>query len=511
MDRRRVVSHEHHAADRADAGGRVAGRDRDGAEDRRLRPLGIKATFASAHQVIDPIEADALSKLGRENSPPVVVHLVPGTWPYGLFRYEPPDGPPTPRAAFFQRTLRFVQLRPPAPRWTPAWFDDHSPVRARIRRLAGCPVEFRVFRWRWCNSVATRHRAAHEFYRYLVAAAAKEPERTHVILAHSHGGTVVAKALSPFSQTYSDPAPQIKAVVCLAAPFVYLTYQEKHEREEFASAVGGVLLMSITLVLLAQWQTFAGAPGWALLLFQFFAVGFTQQLASWLFARDDGKYRSIAHGTIPDSMPTFVLRGTRDEASLSIGLAQSIHALTNFVYASEDTTRVSWMRKGFILALLLPLVLVIVADHVTFGDFRMNNMLRWVALAIIVGNGLAGLLRCLGFGALAAAVGYWDVRGWGCNSIEVDAVPPAKDCMVRSYFDMEPDAENPDVVRHGIYDHPEVQTEIAAIIRAVAAGEPPRLRTAQELEEAADWRRNRRGRLFRLRERRAKTRTAADK
>jgi enoyl-CoA hydratase/carnithine racemase len=29
-------------------------------------PLSIKATLASAHQVIDPIEADALSKLGAQ-------------------------------------------------------------------------------------------------------------------------------------------------------------------------------------------------------------------------------------------------------------------------------------------------------------------------------------------------------------------------------------------------------------------------------------------------------------
>ena len=31
-------------------------------------PLGIKATLASAHQVIDPVEADALSKLGAQYS-----------------------------------------------------------------------------------------------------------------------------------------------------------------------------------------------------------------------------------------------------------------------------------------------------------------------------------------------------------------------------------------------------------------------------------------------------------
>ena len=29
-------------------------------------PLGIKATLASSHQVIDPVEADALSKLGAQ-------------------------------------------------------------------------------------------------------------------------------------------------------------------------------------------------------------------------------------------------------------------------------------------------------------------------------------------------------------------------------------------------------------------------------------------------------------
>jgi enoyl-CoA hydratase/carnithine racemase len=31
-------------------------------------PLSIKATLASAHQMIDPVEADALSKLGAQYS-----------------------------------------------------------------------------------------------------------------------------------------------------------------------------------------------------------------------------------------------------------------------------------------------------------------------------------------------------------------------------------------------------------------------------------------------------------
>src|SRR6185503_20049022 len=99
-------------------------------------------------------------------------------------RYEPPDGPPSRLTALFQRALRIIQRRPPPPRWQPAWFDEHSPVRARIRRMAGCRVEFRVFRWCWRNSVKAHHQASREFYRYLVAAA-EEPARAHVILAHS--------------------------------------------------------------------------------------------------------------------------------------------------------------------------------------------------------------------------------------------------------------------------------------------------------------------------------------
>jgi hypothetical protein len=53
-----------------------------------------------------------------------------------------------------------------------------------------------------------------------------------------------------------------------------------------------------------------------------------------------------------------------------------------------------------------------------------------------------------------------------------------------SYSDLE-DIETTSM-RHGIYDHPAVQKQIGAIIRAVARGESPRLISQDVLDEEVD-------------------------
>jgi hypothetical protein len=58
--------------------------------------------------------------------------------------------------------------------------------------------------------------------------------------------------------------------------------------------------------------------------------------------------------------------------------------------------------------------------------------------------------------------------------------PPQKECIVTSYFDL----KTPKGLRHGIYDLPAVQTEIALILAAIAVGLDPSLEK-QKAEEYA--------------------------
>ena len=113
-----------------------------------------------------------------------VVHLVHGTCPHGL-----------------------LKLRKPI-----AWFEDGSPFRTSLQQRSGLKGEilFQQFEWSGRNSVRARSRAAKDFALYLHRSI-KESECPHLIIAHSHGGTIAEEAIC---DGYTDP--RLKALICLS-------------------------------------------------------------------------------------------------------------------------------------------------------------------------------------------------------------------------------------------------------------------------------------------------------
>ena len=101
----------------------------------------------------------------------VVVHLVHGTWPYGPFRRSKPKKPT-------------------------GWFDEGSSVRKALQKASGNVAEFVEFPWSGKNSFAARQEAALGLRKHLDESLKKDSDAMHVLVAHSHGGTVVAGALS---------------------------------------------------------------------------------------------------------------------------------------------------------------------------------------------------------------------------------------------------------------------------------------------------------------------------
>jgi pimeloyl-ACP methyl ester carboxylesterase len=96
-------------------------------------------------------------------------------------------------------------------------------MRERIFHTAGsdASIDVRVFRWSGRNSVTERGRAALDFVAHLEAALDEDPDSRHVILAHSHGGTVAAHALS-IAPIPANAVPRVKAFICMATPFTHL-------------------------------------------------------------------------------------------------------------------------------------------------------------------------------------------------------------------------------------------------------------------------------------------------
>ena len=124
-----------------------------------------------------------------------IVHLVHGTWPYGFGREEPqPDD-------------------------EPAWFMRASRFRLEVERRLGRPVEFVAFKWSGKNGFAWRQQAALELHDHLCECMNRNSDAAHLLIAHSHGGTVAVAAVGNAER----PLPgRLAGLLTMGTPFVSL-------------------------------------------------------------------------------------------------------------------------------------------------------------------------------------------------------------------------------------------------------------------------------------------------
>lgn len=239
-------------------------------------------------------------------SPPeVLVHCVHGTHPRGKWQQ-----------LLWNAKYAFRWLLTPGKPCTPAfpvphgnrekrcWFEPDSKfedaVLKKLKDLGSdsCRVRFERFLWSGSNSFRARDCAAQELRRYLAKWHRELPRAKHLILAHSHGGTVAATAVDTTDElaeppaAYGDePLPRVKAVdridkpvkgmMTLGTPFVRLVKRRpKGVPSRLYEAVGvslpvisllGALLLVIDVL---QHATAASTTMWgrALLLLAFLAL-----------------------------------------------------------------------------------------------------------------------------------------------------------------------------------------------------------------------------------------------
>jgi hypothetical protein len=100
-----------------------------------------------------------------------------------------------------------------------AWTRDGSFLRRRLEEELGGAVAFLPFRWSGMNWPSARYRAAHRLRDHFRTTAERYPERSHYVVAHSHGGNVVLYALRGIVREAS-PGGLPAGVVCLSTPFI---------------------------------------------------------------------------------------------------------------------------------------------------------------------------------------------------------------------------------------------------------------------------------------------------
>jgi hypothetical protein len=356
----------------------------------------------------------------------VMVHLVHGTWPHG----------------FWGRRSENIDS---------AWFEKDSFFLKQISELLGdVPFKIIPFTWSGRNSFLARHTAARQLSSHLNQFRKWYPLAGHMVVAHSHGGTVASIALR------RPEAPIVDAFVAMATPFASLAVASG--TRTFTLTICASLSIASIFTLLLFGRSWLFVPILALFFLTFYFIvpklPYGESYADRESIIDSMLKKRGVKNQIPASTPVFVLRATQDEATLAIGLAQSVDSIlqhmTRIIFRSEPKRlpRFIYLALIFLISALSPATVI----------------LFWVGLACSYVAATA---------LLFFSVGHFNPIAWFHYIVEVDVAPPETVCQIKVY-------SSPGFMvyvygRHGIYRSRYVHEDLACIISSISKGCTPSL------------------------------------
>jgi hypothetical protein len=344
----------------------------------------VKDRVEDDEDIDDELDAQALREgyagvVRPTFAPRVLVHLVHGTWPYGLIgRYIP--------------ALR--RRRPPP------WFEAGSEFWRDLALKVHCKVELEPFRWSGANSLSARLSAAQRLRDKIANVANVSLRDTcQLIIAHSHGGNVAVWAATEprtsWGQTDRKTTSECFGVATLGTPFLHLRHRISEPRHRYtldllqtvsfffllwiATNVATGLTVGLTSETLVwpppipeftwNWQRFLNSAKWL--------QGFTLAFFFWLgasvvsavlqlraIAEPVHSYETGPRTALFESRPILgllVLRAPGDEAGAILGTTQVADLLLSPVWRGMRAllalmTRVA-ANRWTSLVLLSPIVL----------------------------------------------------------------------------------------------------------------------------------------------------------
>ncbi len=114
--------------------------------------------------------------------------------------------------------------------WAPAagWVERNSQLRSSlIMELKPQTIKFCIFKWSGKNRISARHEAAGEFITHVGNSIEDNPNSRHIVIGHSHGGSVAYAALG------RDPilAKKVSLLICLSTPFIHVRRRYSNENQ----------------------------------------------------------------------------------------------------------------------------------------------------------------------------------------------------------------------------------------------------------------------------------------
>jgi pimeloyl-ACP methyl ester carboxylesterase len=243
-----------------------------------------------------------------------IVHAVHGTWPYGWHKRCPESDPP--------------------------WFVESSTFAQYI--LQKCQARWLAFAWSGKNSFAARNAATELLVEHL-RESMKTPGTRHILVAHSHGGTVAAAALAKLNTAERS---RIEGLITMGAPFITLTHCDfrllnhiRYLTSRFALPIAAIYA---ACVLCASWLQIPNIFVEGLI---FVALA---EVVLFLMLKDSslfGRLYGSAYSKVTEYVglfdhvgrlkrPIVALRAPADEAGFAISTAQFVNYLSGRIWLS---------------------------------------------------------------------------------------------------------------------------------------------------------------------------------
>jgi hypothetical protein len=367
---------------------------------------------------------------------PIIVHLVHGTWPEGIWK----AGKDACRRFFTGRGAERSASG------SKCWFQNQHPFHAELKRLLieqGFEPHIVELTWSGANSFDHRKSAAG-----VLAVLLKQlsPQARQVVIGHSHGGSIALQAVNLLDKEEVE-------VVTLATPFLRV--------ERFASNQGlwgafGLWWMSTVAVLFILWARRYGANTTGPLIFGA-SVG-VGVVARFLAARGRWIDENVVkpHATQYRGPRIQCIRGIADEAGLAVnaGIVGTwvgrtlLTALGNLVDRTPDFLKI--VSYVGLLAFMLA------------GMFvpRLHTEVLWVTGILI------GLFGCAVFASLAQGALGGELMFAGLQFITAVESTPDADHDRLQVVTLDTLQDTTDGLRHGVYNHREC---VPTIVEGIAS------------------------------------------